>query len=256
MGTTAFPSGANAALRHTRSMKKPVLFALLALALLAGAAALLWPRIADWGRVRNAQGELLKQPVYQVLREHEPESFGRIARKYADLEAGRLTPAEFTNFSSSDLSEVATRRMAHASDEAVLALMRDMVANGRRLEAQPGDACFRFLFPNISGPPELANVLEAAAQARTHQVIADVIRTSAETPQPLPDPATVRDSLATVVNATYEQYGADAQMIANAADPRVDRAKVCTITLGLYDRILARPPADASALLRLMTQVN
>jgi hypothetical protein len=237
-------------------MKKPIVFTLLALALLGGAAGLLWPRLTEWARIRAAQAELLKQPVYQVLREHEPESFGHIVRKYADLEASKLSPAQFTNFSNSDLAEVATRRMAHASDEAVLALMRDMVVNGRRLAAQPGDACFRFLFPDISGPPDLANVLDAAAQARTHQVIADVIRTSAETPQPLPDAAVVRDSLATVVNATYEQYGADAQMIANAADPRVDRAKVCTITLGLYDRILARPPADASALLRLMTQMN
>lgn len=256
MGTTAFPNGTSVALRHTLAMKKPVVFTLLALALLGGAAVLLWPQIVEWTRVRDAQGELLAQSVYQVLREHEPASFGVIARKYADLDAGRLTPAEFINISSSALAEVATRRMAHASDEAVLALMRDMVVNGRRLEDQPGDACFRFLFPDISGPPDLANVLDPAAQARTHQVIADVIRTSAETPQPLPDAAAVRDSLAAVVNATYEQYGADAQMIANAADPRVDRAKVCTITLDLYDRILARPPADASALLRVMTQMN
>jgi hypothetical protein len=237
-------------------MRKPVVFALAALALLAGAAVLLWPRIAEWNRVRAAQGELLEQPVYRVLREHEPEAFGRMARKYAELEAGGITPAGFSNFSSAVLAEVATRRMAHASDEAVLALMRDMVVTGRRLEAQPGDACFRFLFPEVSGPPDLANVPDQAAQARTHQVIADVIRTSAETPQALPDPAAVSDSLTAVVNATYEQFGADAQMIANAADPRVDRAKVCTITLALYDRILSRPPADASALLRAMTQMN
>ena len=44
----------------------------------------------------------------------------------------------------------------------------------------------------------------------------------------------MKDNLANVINATYEEYGVDAQMIAHADDPRVDRAKVCTITnLGL-----------------------
>ena len=43
-------------------MKKPLVFAVLALALLAGDAALLWPRIAEWNRVRAAQDALLEQP--------------------------------------------------------------------------------------------------------------------------------------------------------------------------------------------------
>ena len=62
--------------------------------------------------------------------------------------------------------------------------------------------------------------------------------------------------LADVVNATYEQYGTDAQMVAHVDDPRIDRAKVCTITLSLYERIMAWPPADSSALIRVMTQVE
>ena len=45
-------------------------------------------------------------------------------------------------------------------------------------------------------------------------------------------------------------------MIAHADDPRVDRAKVCTITLSVYDRIMSLPPADSSALLRSMTQLR
>ena len=47
----------------------------------------------------------------------------------------------------------------------------------------------------------------------------EVIRTAAENPVPLPDADAVKDNLAKVINATYEQYGADAQMIAHAEDP-------------------------------------
>ena len=45
---------------------------------------------------------------------------------------------------------------------------------------------------------------------------------------------------------------ADAQMLANASDPRADRAKVCAITNSIYERILALPPAAAGDLLRAM----
>ena len=84
----------------------------------------------------------------------------------------------------------------------------------------------------------------------------EVIRSAAEHPEPLPEPDAVKDNLTNVINATYEQYGSDAQMLANAEDPRVDRSKVCTITISVYDRILRLPPDQASALLRAMTQVR
>ena len=66
----------------------------------------------------------------------------------------------------------------------------------------------------------------------------------------------MKDNLANVINATYEQYGADAQMIAHADDARVDRTKVCAITISVYERIMSLPPADSSALLRAMTQIR
>ncbi len=238
---------------HTASVKKPTVIVLVSAVLVTAAGALFWPRIAEWARNRQAQSALLEQPVYRVLREHEPEVFKRVADKYVEFRRGAETEAGFINFANGALSEVSTRRLAHASDAAVLALMSNMVANARSLQGQPGDACFRFLFPHVAGPPDVARHIDAKAQAHTLDVMAEVIRSSAESPQPLPDASTVQDSLSQVANATFDQYGVDAQMIANAEDPRVDRAKVCTMTLSLYDRILARPPADASALIRVVT---
>ena len=45
-------------------------------------------------------------------------------------------------------------------------------------------------------------------------------------------------------------------MLAHAEDARVDRGKVCAITISVYERILRFPPDQASALLRAMTQVR
>ena len=130
------------------------------------------------------------------------------------------------------------------------------MATAKKLEGKPENACFRYWFPQVLGPPDIAKYIEPAAQARTLELMGEVIRSAAEHPEPLPEADAVKDNLASVINATYQQYGSDAQMIAHADDPNVDRAKVCTITLSVYERILALPPADSSALLRSMTQIR
>ncbi len=235
-------------------MNKKVVIA--AAILLVAGLLLLVPRLLDGQARRAADRELQAQAVYQVLSKHEPEVYARVLRKFQDARQGTVTQAEFVNFANFELSTAATRRLAHASDQAVNALLGDMISNAHALAQQPGDDCFRFLFPQVAGPPDVAKYIGAQSQARTLDRLAEVIRTSAESPVPLPDPATVQDKLAEVVNATYEQFGADAQMVAHVDDPRIDRAKVCTITLSLYERVMAWPPADSSALIRVMTQVG
>jgi hypothetical protein len=196
------------------------------------------------------------QRVYQVVKRYEPTLYTQLLDKYVATKSGEAPSAEYVNFANGALSEVATQRLAHASDAAVNGLIRDMLANAQALSRKPGDQCFRFLFPQVSGPPDVARQFDAATQARTLELLAEVIRSAHESPQALPEAAAVQDKLASVVNAIYERYGSDAQMIAHTEDPRVDRAKVCAMTVALYERIMAWPPADSSALIRAMTQVQ
>ena len=232
---------------------KTKILALAGLLLVVGAV-LLMPRLRDWQARHAADEQLQAQPVYQVLSRHEPAVYERVLEKFRDANRQTVSRAEFVNFANFELSAAGTRRLAHASDAAVNALLSDMIANARVLARQPGDECFRFLFPHVAGPPDVARHIDERAQARTLGLLAEVIRSSAESPVPLPEPQAVQDKLAGVVNAIYEQYGTDAQMVAHVEDPRIDRAKVCTITLSLYERIMAWPPADSSALIRVMTQ--
>jgi len=85
-------------------------------------------------------------------------------------------------------------------------------------------------------------------------LMSEVIRSAAESPVPQPTADAVKDSLAEVVNGTYAQFGADAQMLGHADDPHTDRAKVCAITIGFYERVLSLPPDRAAALIRVMAQ--
>jgi hypothetical protein len=209
-----------------------------------------------WYEGHSAESKLLKQPVYRVLEKHEPAVFDKLVEEYKLYAREETRRENFINLANSEITLAATRSLAHASQASVLALMKDMIATAHRLQQAPGDVCFRYWFPQVSGPADIARYIDEAAQAHTLELMGDVIRTAAETPSPLPPPDAVKDDLANVINATYQEYGSDAQMIAHAEDARTDRIKVCAITISVYERILSLPPADASALLRAMTQIR
>jgi hypothetical protein len=209
-----------------------------------------------WYDGYSAESALLEQPVYRILKKHERAVFDTLVEEYKVYERDETRRENFVNLANAEITLTATRNLAHASDASVLALMKDMVATARRLQKASGDACFRYWFPQVSGPPDVAKFIDEKAQAHTLDLMGEVIRSAAESPVELPSADAVKDNLANVINATYEQYGSDAQMIAHAEEAGVDRAKVCTITLSVYDRILNLPPAQSSALLRAMTQIR
>lgn len=209
-----------------------------------------------WYDDYSAESALLKQPVYRVLKKHEPVVFDKLVAEYKVYARAETRRENFINLANSEITLVATRSLAHASQDAVLALMTDMIGTARRLQKEPGDVCFRYWFPQISGPADIARYIDEASQARTLELMGDVIRTAAESPLPLPSADAVKDNLANVINETYQQYGTDAQMIAHADDSRTDRVKVCAITISVYERIMSLPPAESGALLRAMTQIR
>jgi len=209
-----------------------------------------------WYEAYRTESALLAQPVYRVLKVHSRPLYDDLLEKYRLYQREEESRERFINFANAEISKAATTALARASQDSVLALVSDMVATAKRLQATPGDACFRFWFPNVSGAPDVAAAIDAKAQSHTLDLMAEVIRSAAESPAPPPDREKVKDNLAVVINGVYERYGADAQMLAHAEDPRADRSRVCTITISLYERILQLPPAEASELIRTMAPTN
>lgn len=205
-----------------------------------------------WQQNRGVEARLLGFTPYRILKQHEPGEYRTVLAAYRGMRAGKVTSSQFVNLANSSFNAAATRRFATASPQSVQALMTDTLVTVKKLQRHSPESCFRYFFPEVSGPPDVAQVLSADEQRRTLELLGEVIRSSAETPSPAPDPERVKDVLANIVNGVYEQFGSDAQMVAHAADPRVDRAKICTITLTLYDRIMALPADTGIQLMRIL----
>lgn len=222
-------------------------------ALIIGIIVLILGVVGSWLHTRHrTEAALLEQPVYREIKEHAPALFKDLLEEYRRYDRGEEDRQRYINLANEKISAAATRALPRASQESVLALVRDMLGTAKTLAAASGDACFRFWFPDVAGPADVAGHIDAAAQAHTLELMAAVLRDAAQDPRTPPDPEKVKDDLARIVDGTYQLFGADAQMLANAADPRADRAKVCAITNSIYERILVLPPPAAADLLRAM----
>lgn len=229
-----------------------VIFAVVGAAL---GALVLGPRASAWYEIRNAEDKLLEVSVYRVLKKHEPVAYAKILAEFKRTLGKPAQAGAFTSLVMNEVSAVTSRRMGTASQESLIALMREMLGNLRRLQ-RDGDSCFRYLFPHVAGPADIAKHFDEEAQARSLSLLAEVIRTAAESPADVVAPHVAQEKLVPVVGALAEEFGDDAQMLGNVAAPGVDRQKVCAITISLYDRILRMPEADAAMVLRSLAETS
>ena len=238
---------------------KPVLSWLVGGTLAVVTAALLHfvvtPRVADAWAMQRARAELLAIPVYEVLQREEPAAFGRLLAEYVRVVQDRSRIGVYTQVANSEIGAVATRRIAHASDPALLGLMHDMLGKLQLLRARAPEDCYRYLFPQVAGAPDTARYFDRASQERTLSLMAEVIRSAAENPVPVPGKERVQGLLAPLVDAMYAQFGASTALLSHAEEPGVDRKMVCAVSVALYEKVMALPPADAAAVIRSMTQL-
>ena len=96
-----------------------------------------------WYDGYTAESALLKQPVYRVLKKHEPATFDKLVAEYKVYERKETRRENFINLANSEITLVATQSLAHASQEAVLALMKDMIATAQA----PAEGTRRCMLP-------------------------------------------------------------------------------------------------------------
>lgn len=241
--------------RHLAAGKS---LAVSAACVIAGGAllhALVSPAVSGAWVERRARAALLAVPAYQVLEKYEPVVFERLVAEYTLVVRDPTRIGTYTRLANSEIGTVATRRIAHASDTALLALMRDMLGKLQVLRERSPEDCYRYLFPQVAGAPDLARWFDRDSQARTLALMADVIRTAAEHPVDVPPRERVAGLLSPLVNEMYAQYGADTALLGHAEQPGVNHATVCAIVTAFYEKVMNLPPADAAAVVRSMTQL-
>ena len=154
-----------------------------------------------------------------------------------------MTLRVFIQFMQTALTEVgqlAQRHMGAASNESVRDLMKYAIVQLRELQRKPGDACFRFLFPQVSGPADLPSLPKSMLDANA--MYFEVVLVSAfEHPQPPPSASESRKALEPILQNMAQTYGQDLKLLGNPGGSELDCRRICGISVDFYDRILYLP---------------
>jgi hypothetical protein len=160
------------------------------------------------------------------------------------IDAGQA--AHLTDFVLATMTPLMPRYVSRASDAAVVAMARSLVAELKERKARDPEDCYRALFPEVAGPVRLRLPGNRDGGSAIRQIVA-----TARAPGAQARPGNAA-ALARVHAALRAQYGAQVEVLARPQAPDVDRQLVCSVTTDLYDGIVQLPEADAAGALRQM----
>ncbi|WP_312312073.1 topoisomerase II [Atlantibacter sp.] len=192
-------------------------------------------------------------PLYQIIREQEPEAWSRIREQALAMQKAGETEQHVIDAIQPQILAIEMARLQTAPDANVVAFMQANMQQTAMIQKQSDDACFRFLFPAVKGGINAAKLLPAEVTQHRLDVDADMMRaaygpnkhqvTPQERQQALQD-------IQPVVRKLAQQYGQD---IALMNDPRNAIGKegvVCNITQDLWRQVLLMPANRAAGIIR------
>jgi hypothetical protein len=197
-----------------------------------------------------ARPSLDDEQLFRTIRKYEPVMFERLERDYrAALEAGNKDV--FMQAAIAEVGTLAQKHMPKASNKSVNDFMGHAVVQLKELQRKPGDACYRFLFPKVSGAADLSVLPKRMVDANATYLEA-VLVSAIERPQGIPSEGQSMQTLQPILVRLARDYGQDLQLLARPVTSDVERRRVCEISIDLYDQILALPGEDSGNVLRYM----
>lgn len=213
----------------------------------------IFPDVNAWNQSRKAESELLEIPAFQAIKQYDPQTYENLLSDIKRaIKSGSSDGSQITGMVRDRISGLVQKRLPHASDEAVASYMNVMLTEIDELNAHGGDLCYRFLFPQQSEPFDGRKYFSKQTQEADLAALANIIKTSAENPQPIPPENDVIPKLQPIFADLATEHGDDIVMLQNPGAANVDKAKVCSMAAGLYARILKLPPSESGTILRFM----
>ncbi|BET41210.1 MULTISPECIES: topoisomerase II [Atlantibacter] len=194
-----------------------------------------------------------KLPLYQVIREQEPETWRRVREQALSMQKAGESEQNIIDAIQPQILNIQMSRLQTAPDANVVAFMQANMEQTAQIQKQSDDACFRFLFPGVKGGINAAKLLPAEVTQHRLEVDAEMMRAAfgpnkhQVTPQERQQ--AVQD-VQPVVQKLMKQYGQD---IALMNDPRKAIGKegvVCNITQDLWRDVLQMPTNKAAGIIR------
>lgn len=218
-------------------------------------AGLVKPRLFGDDQTQEIDRALGALPIYSTIKTQEPALYAQIRGNILNLKKEGKSQQEAIDTVKPMVSELLSKRMNTAPDANVIAAMQVSLEEMKALQTRNDGTCFKFLYPQINGGVNTAEVLPPELFKKDLDTMNDLLLASgsSQTAQPTAVSGEKANALMAPIRQKLQQdYGDQLQMFSDLTSPSVDRAKVCEISISLYTGILALPQQDSASVLRLM----
>ncbi|MGV8925564.1 MAG: hypothetical protein ACOH2G_07785 [Ewingella sp.] len=218
-------------------------------------AGLIKPRMQGDEQTQEIDQTLSALPIYSTIKAQEPALYSQIRSNILRLKKEGKSQQEAIDTVKPMVSDLLSRRINTAPDVNVIAAMKVSLEEMLALQARNDGSCFKFLYPQINGGINTAQVLSPELFKKDLDTMNTLLLASGsgQTAQPtVVSGEKAKALMAPVRQALQDKYGDKLQMFNELSAENVDHAKVCDISITLYTDILALPAQDSAAVLRLM----
>ncbi len=199
----------------------------------------------------DLESELAQNPLYAAVRDADPAAYESIMSTVRSaFEKGRSL-ADIRAVVRPIVQELYVKRLALTSDEALLAFARLLVDQMATLKDRDPQLCYAYGFDIDGADVQPEEHFTADLLAREVSVGAEVIkRFQAE--RQLPTEASVATQLEHVFTSLTQEYSRDVVLMSQNSHTTEERAKMCSMTLSMYEEILRLPSFQGVPLLRYL----
>lgn len=206
-------------------------------------------------RLAEAQSNLASLPVYRTIKEQQPGLYQKLEGEFIQaLQQGssekqaleRLRPL---------LSDLLNQRISYAGNQQLHDYMSVALEEMTVIRQSSAERCFKYLFPQVEGGVNTAEILPQALIDKEMSVLDRFLLNSHGAEQPT-NAAKGRADLQIIVRSLYRKWGSDLQTLNAPAEAGADKAKLCDMTIDLYQAVLALPVNQSGEVLRIILDGN
>jgi len=214
--------------------------------------------IAGWNDKEALERQILSLPIYQTIKENDPEGFKVIAQYFVDsVKAGRSSIEIANELRDLFSAKVMQKYLRFGPDLELMAYWKTQIAEMQHLQTLDPVRCVEFNFPERRSKDfDLMKLLPEGLRNQDAAALAALMRATAQRSNDSKGASVQTDLENVVAFVVKENPRAHAVMLDPskfAGEPKL----LCSTFISFYRRILSLPPSRSGALLRdLMKQAS
>lgn len=209
------------------------------------------PERQQQAKMDAAADHLSRLPIWRTVKEQQSALYQHAEEQMLDSMRAGVPQQQAIDRLRPLVTDLLNQRINVSRDEDLIGYMQVSLEQMKQIRQRGAGQCFRFLFPQVKGGVNVSELLPASLMDRESEAIDVLLRNSSIVEHPV-DLKKGRAQLQAVVQGLYAHWGSDLQTLNTPAEAGVSEAKLCDMTIDLYQSVLALPDKDSANVLRII----